>query len=129
MSQKSNTVYKTFVAGADLSGARHCFVKLGSNPNEVVLATDANSPIIGIVSDFYRGTQGTPVTVAIAGTEKVVASDEITAGQWLTATTGGKADATTTAGANIRAVALESSTAANQLIEVLLTGPCTLAAV
>lgn len=126
MSQHSNTVYKTFKAGADLSDARYCFVKLGTNPGEVVLATDADAPIIGVLADFYRATPGMPVTVAIGGTMKVKAGGAIGAGAWVTAGTGGVATATSADGANIRGLALEAATATGDIIEVLLVGPSTL---
>lgn len=128
MSQSSNTVYKTFIAGEDLSESRYCFVKLGSNPGEVVLATDANDPIIGVVADFYKGTSGMPVTIAIGGTYKVKASAAINAGSWVTATTAGAAVSTTTDKAVVRALALEAASDAGDIIEAMLVGPFTLSA-
>lgn len=128
MSQSSNTVYKTFVADGDLSGSRHCFVKLGDTTNSVALATADTDKIIGVVTDFVHGTAGTPVTVAIDGTVKVVSSGSVSKGAWVTATTGGKAAATTTSNKVVRGVALEAGAADGDVFEVMLAGPFTLSA-
>lgn len=123
MSQMSNTVYKSFVAGADLSSARYLFVELGTNANEVSVVNGATDIPIGVVTDFYRGTQGMPVTVAIAGTVKVVASGAITKGAWVGSNAAGKAAAKTNNGDIVRGIALESATADGEIIEILLVGP------
>lgn len=123
MSQMSNTVYKSFVAGADLSSARYLFVELGSNANEVTVVNATTDIPIGVVTDFYRGTQGMPVTVAIGGTTKVVAGGSISKGAWVGPGTGGKAAAKTNNGDIVRGIALESATADGEIIEILLVGP------
>src|SRR5690554_2651091 len=70
MSQMVNTVYRSFVAGQAFTDAhRWHFVKL-DGPNTVVLA-GADDVVIGVLTDFVTGNEGTPVTVAIAGTVKV----------------------------------------------------------
>lgn len=123
MSQSSNTVYKTFVAENDLSSARHRFVELGAGANQVDLVDNVADIPVGVVTDFYRGTAGMPVTVAIAGTCKVVASAAITKGAWVGSTNGGKAVAKTSNGDVVRGFALEAASADGDIIEVLLVGP------
>lgn len=123
VSQQSNTVYKTFVAGADLSSAQYLFVELGSGANEVTVVDNVADIPIGVVADFYRATKGMPLTVAIGGTTKVKASAAITKGAWVGSTNTGKAVAKTANGDVVRGIALEAASADGDIIEIMLVGP------
>jgi len=122
MSQQSNTVYKTFVAGADLSSGQHLFVELGSN-GTVTICNAATDVPIGVLTDFYRATPGQSVTVAIGGTVKVKAGGAITAGAWVGTGADGKAVAKSEDGDIVRGIALESASADGDIIEIMLVGP------
>lgn len=88
----------SFPAGADLTGMRHRIVKLDAN-GAVVLATAGTDAIIGVLDNEPK-LNGTAEVVLIngQGTFKVVASAAIAKDAFITATTGGKAVATTTTG-------------------------------
>jgi hypothetical protein len=79
MSQQSNTVYKTFIAGADLTGKENLFVEL-TGENTVDVCNAATDVPIGVLTDYYRAEQGQSVTVAIGGTVRVKAGGAINAG-------------------------------------------------
>jgi hypothetical protein len=114
MSQFNTSPFKTFVAGADLSAAKYHFVKLDTG--KVVVATAGTDKILGVL--YSTGTLDQPVTVQLYGTAKVKASTSISAGAYITATTGGKAVTTTTAGNVVRGTALQAATNTDDIIEV-----------
>src|SRR5690242_2113292 len=83
----------TFIAGADLSGSQYLLVKLGTNENEVALATAATDNIIGVILDGGK-KQGDTVLVGLIpsnGTLYVKAGAAITKGALLTANGSSKA--------------------------------------
>lgn len=113
---------RAFIAGADLSAAPYTFVKLGSTQNQVVAATAGTDNIIGIVTNRPKSGHEAAVTLLNGtGTELVTASTTIALGAFVTATTGGKAVATTTSGDTVCGVALEAATGDGHQIEVMLT--------
>lgn len=88
----------SFEAGADLTGKRYCAVKLDSNGN-VVLATAGTDVIIGVLdSEPRQGATADVVLINGAGTFKAIASANIAKDAFITATAGGQAVGTTTAG-------------------------------
>src|SRR5690606_17016358 len=90
MSQQSNTVYKTFIAGADLTGKENLFVEL-TGEYTVGVCNAATDVPIGVLTDYYRAAQGQSVTVAIGGTVRVKAGGAISAGAWVGTDGNGKA--------------------------------------
>jgi len=125
MSQQSNTVYKTFIAGADLTDKENLFVKLTGEHTVNVCNSAADAPI-GVLTDYYRAEQGQSVTVAIGGTVRVKAGGAINAGAWVGTDDNGKAVAKTADGDVVRGIALEAASADGDIIEVFLIGPFTL---
>jgi hypothetical protein len=106
--------FKTYIAGADLSASENLFVKLDSG--KVVVATAGTDKIVGVL--YKGGKADTAVTVQKYGTAKVKASAEILAGAYVTATTGGKAVTTTTAGNVVRGVAEAAAAVDGDLVEI-----------
>jgi len=125
MSQQSNTVYKTFIAGADLTGKENLFVEL-TGEHTVDVCNAATDVPIGVLTDYYRAEQGQSVTVAIGGTVRVKAGGAINAGAWVGTDGNGKAVAKTADGDVVRGIALEAASADGDIIEVFLIGPFTL---
>src|SRR5690242_10406234 len=98
---------RTFKAGADLSSSQYRFVKLDSTQNQVVVATAGTDNIIGVLQDTPTSGDAARVTLANAGgTTLITASAAISLGAYVTATTGGKAVATTTSGNHVIGIAL-----------------------
>ena len=125
MSQQSNTVYKTFIAGADLTGKEHLFVQLTGDHTVDVCNTPWDVPI-GVLTDYYRAEQGQSVTVAIGGTVRVKAGGAINVGSFVGTDAYGRAVAKTEDGDVGRGIALEGASAEGDIIEVLLIGPLAL---
>lgn len=80
-------------AGADLSALQFTAVKMGTG-RKVVSATANTDTIIGVLMN--KPVSGQASEVCIAGVAKGIAGGAISAGDKLTATTGGKFIATTT---------------------------------
>jgi hypothetical protein len=117
MSQSIKDFEKTFIAAADLSSSKYCIVKLDTN-GKAAIATLATDNIIGVLQNKPKA--GEAAIVRFLGTTKVQASTGITLGAFVTATAAGQGVTTTTDKANIIGRALETATAQNDLIEVLL---------
>lgn len=111
---------RTFVAGADLSSSQYRFVKHGSTQNQVVVATAGTDKIIGVLLNAPKANDVAEVGLLNgSGTYYVIASTSITKDAYVTATTGGKAVATTTAGHVVAGQALEAATNDGDVIEIL----------
>src|SRR5258708_1163958 len=90
---------RTFIAGADLSSSQYCLVKLDTTQNKVVVATAGTDNIIGYLQNAPKSGDVARVTLLNGhGTTQVIASAAISLGAFITATTGGKAVATTSSG-------------------------------
>jgi len=83
---------RSFVSDADLSAKQYYITKLTSTG--VDLAGTATSLICGVLQN--TPDTGEQATVQFLGTSKVKAGGNVAIGDWVTATTGGKAVATTT---------------------------------
>jgi hypothetical protein len=111
---------RTFLAGADLSSSQYRFVKLDSTQNKVVVATSGTDKIIGVLLNAPKlGWEAKVGLLGGNGTYQIVASAAIALGAYLTATTGGKAVTTTTAGNVVAGQALEAAAADGDLIEIM----------
>ena len=104
---------------ADAAISANRFVQLTATG--VATATAATQKIYGVHQADVDAALGETVPVVVSGVAKVVASAPISIGAYVTATTGGKAVTTTTAGQVVRGIALTAATADGDLIEVLLT--------
>lgn len=119
MSQNIPGHMESFVAGADLSGGKYKFCQVSAD-NTVTLATASTHPVLGVIWDIPYNAAGAQVGVMLSGTPMVMASDAISAGAKVTATTGGKA-VTATAGQEYFGIAIQAATADGDLIQILLT--------
>ena len=109
----------SFLAGADLSALQFTFVKQSTSANFTVLsATAASSPIIGVLQN--KPTSAQTAEVALPGSvAKVIAGGTVTAGDRVTATTGGQAITTTTNKDWYAGIALDAAVSGD-LFRVLL---------
>lgn len=107
MSQSQYSGSKGYVATSAISGAGYA-VKLSSG--EVVVATAGTDAIIGVTEQKCEAGEVVSVRLRSAqGTAKGKAGGNVSIGSKLTATTGGKLIATTTAGDEVVGVAIESA--------------------
>jgi len=122
MSQASNQIVKTFIAGEDLSSDQYkaVMIELGTS-NEVIKAgTPAaeGTHVIGVLQN--EPEDGEAASVVIGGTSKLVMAAACDAGEKLMSSSG----AGTPADADQKSVigiALEDADGSGSIIEVLLT--------
>lgn len=119
MSQMSNTVYKSFVAGQVFTDENRWHFVTMDGANTVKLAGATDTPI-GVLADFVTGASGTAVTVAIGGTSKVKAGGSIAQNDFVGS--GASGVAVEQADGIARALAL-SDAEEGDIVEVLLLGP------
>ncbi|MFC8008945.1 DUF2190 family protein [Streptomyces cinereoruber] len=115
--QENPLQVKSELADAELTPRR--FVKLTSTGIDV--ATAGTDKIYGVMNKANTVPAGETAPVITEGTAIVEASAAISKGAYVTATTGGKAVATTTAGHVVRGMALEAADADGDMIEIQLT--------
>lgn len=109
------------VAGSptDNSGHQYQAVKV-TGAHQVGLLGAATDSVVGVLQNKPQN-QGNAATVAIRGVSKVKVAGAISAGATVYAAADGRGTATGTAGTtSVLGVALAASTAANELIPVLL---------
>lgn len=110
--------YRSFEAGADLTGKEYHVVKTNSS-GKIVLASAATDAIVGVLETV--GKAGETVSVAVisgAGSFKVKTGGAVTKDAYLTANADGKAVVTTTAGDRVFGRALAAG-ASGDVIEYL----------
>ena len=101
---------------ADLSASQYCFTSIDSNGQLAV--TGAGAQADGVLQDKPAAAARAGL-LGIAGVSKVRAGGVVAAGDLITSDSTGRG-VTATTGDNINGVAGEASTAANQVIKVLL---------
>ena len=109
-------------AGADLSAKQYCFLVVDTD-GQYIAASAATAAIVGISQDDPDAA-GEGLTVGIGGISKLVVDGNaaaIAAGDQLTSDAAGKGIKTTTDTHFVGAVALGASTAAGDIIQVLIT--------
>lgn len=107
------------VATGDLSSKQYYVVKAASTAGAVKVATTpATDPILGILQNDPES--GEPAEVAYAGVVLALAENSVTFGSVLTCSSTGRVKTTTTDGAEVVGYALKASTAAGDLIPVML---------
>ena len=109
-------------AGEDLSSHQYCFVYADTD-GQMLHATGDTVKILGISQDDPDAA-GEGLTVGIGGISKLVVDGNaaaIAAGDMLTSNSEGKGVKTTTDAKVYGAIALEASTAAGDIIQVLVT--------
>lgn len=109
--------YITAPAGADLHGKENYIVKFNGS-GQAILATAGTDEIVGVIQEAPQGATGSVSIAHVSGssTGKVIASTIIADRAYLTATTGGKAIATTTPGNRVFGRARGAAAATNDVI-------------
>jgi len=95
-------------------------VKLGTDADEVVAATDGSAPIIGISTESADATAWNPVGIVINWTAKLTILAAATKWAYIIWTTAWKWVGSTTDTHNYVWILLETTTEANQVAEVLI---------
>lgn len=108
----------TFKAAADLSDYQYHFVYL-SAANTVNVA-GSNAKTIGILQN-KPDAAGESAVVRVVGTSQMVAGEVISRGKYITSKSDGHGEIADAAGEHVGAYTLEASTAAGDIIEVLVT--------
>ena len=124
MSQSiGNSMDITFKASEDLSSYQYHFMKLDAD-GKVAHCTASTDVVIGILQN-YPDAEDKAALVRLNGTSKLVMSDTCNEGDYITpsdqAGDYGEGLVSTTDKDFIGAIALEAATAADDIIEVLLT--------
>jgi hypothetical protein len=117
MAIQQNTQCINLLASADLSAKQYHFVEV-SGVRTVAACNATTDQAIGVLQNDPDAS-GEEAVIAINGTTKVVAGAAITAGARVAPNASGRAQ-TAVATQFPRGIALETSTADGQLIEVLL---------
>lgn len=119
MSNSMNGLSKTFKQ-TNTSLAKFRIVQLGTSANEVIASTDVTDVMFGVTDESADSTAGNPVNVITAGIAKVVIASATTKGAYISATTAGAGVATTTNLNKYVGILLETTTASNQVAQVLI---------
>jgi hypothetical protein len=119
MSNTMEGLKKTFKQ-TDTSLVKFRIVKLGTNANEVVASTAVTDVMFGVTDESADGVAGNPCGVITSGVAKVVIAGATTKGAYISATTAGAGVATTTNLNKYVGILLETTTASNQVAQVLL---------
>lgn len=111
---KNPQIIKSFLATAAIAG--NLAVKFGADDSTVAVATASTDLVIGFTDELGITTdditKGKRVDVVMAGIGEITAGGDVTRGQRLTATTGGKSIAAAPAAgvnAQVSAIALASA--------------------
>lgn len=105
-------------AAADLSTHQYKLVKV-TGAMQVNIATAATDFAVGVLQNKPSAV-GQSATVQCAGISKLIAGAAVAAGDRVTADSTGRAVATTTAGNKVFGIALTATSAAGQIVSVLL---------
>jgi len=108
----------TFKAAADLSAKQYYAVKLSAD--NTVNVSGANERAIGILQN-KPDTAGDSAVVRVAGVSKHKVNEAVGRGTLITSTSTGLGEEVDAAGEWHYAMALETSTSQNDIIDVLLT--------
>jgi len=114
---------RTMTIDTDLSDKMYHFVKLDSDDNVVVATANATAIPFVLLEDGNGATTPLLGSIAMAGVVKIKLGGTVAQGDKLTATTGGKAIATTTDGDLYGLVALTEGVA-DDIIEALVSVGC-----
>jgi len=107
------------VAGQDLANYQYYVVKFASTANAVIICSAATDSVLGILCNDPAATE--EALVQCNGVAKALAEASVTAGEWLAPSSTGRVKTTTTSNDDIIGKALDASSAAGDLIRVLLT--------
>lgn len=116
MSQQINLGKITLKSGQDLRTKMYHLVKLDADGNVVLCG--ANERAIGVLDG--KPNVGESVAVNILGTSKVVVGGAINVGDYVVSNENGQVIKKTDTDTNIVGIALENSSNAGEIIEILL---------
>lgn len=119
MTNSMNGITKTFKQ-ENTTLAPFRLVKLGTAADEVAAATADTDVIIGVTDEGCDSTAGNETNVILTGVVKLCIASASTKGGYITATTGGKGVLTTTNLKKVVGILLETTTASDQIAQVLL---------
>ena len=121
MSQSTGIHDKTLKAGANLSAKQYYIVKMCSatTPYGVILGAAVTDKLLGVLQN--EPAMNEEAVVRVEGTTKVLATATVVIGDWVTVYTDGMATPSAVDKDVIIGLALESSAAAGDVIEILLT--------
>jgi len=109
--------------GAGYGNRQFCFVCMSSGEGSVALCTGSSGGSGGAIGVLQNApTSGHAATVRILGKTKIYTSAAVAIGAHITASTEGAAVTAASTGQYAFGMAVSTSTAAGQLVEVLLTG-------
>jgi hypothetical protein len=107
-------------AGADLSAKQYYCVKMASTAKEVVVSSAATDASIGLIQN--DPVDGQEALVVVSGPARAAAETSVSAGDWVASSTTGRVKTTTTANDDVVGRAVEASSAAGDIITVIV-GP------
>lgn len=106
-------------AGADLSAKQYYLVKMDTDEGDVVLA-GANAKVLGVLQNAPASGYAAQVRTARGVSSKVVAGEEIAAGDLIQSDANGKAITATGAAQHICGVAVTGASADGEIFEMIL---------
>lgn len=119
MSNSMPGVVKTFVQ-ENTTINPYRLVKVGTSAGQVVAATADTDVCFGVSDESADATADNPVGVVLSGVAKLCIASASTKGGYITATTAGKGVLTTTDKKKYIGILLETTTASDQVAQVLL---------
>ena len=123
MSQYVAGVIKSFIAGTDMRLNQYYFMAstgTTATNNNKVSPSGANGKTVGIL--LNTPNTGENATVIITGTAKLKVNEAVANGKYLTPTSTGLGEIVDAAGEHVGAQAIETATAQNDVIEVIVRG-------
>jgi len=110
------TLY-SLVSSASLASKQYYMVKLASTAGEVIVGAANTDAIIGVV--YNDPAAGQEAQIAVGGVLKVAGEASVSAGNWVTCSSTGRAKATTTDGDVVLGTALDATSSAGDIIRVV----------
>lgn len=107
-------------ASATLAAKQYYCVKMASTAKQVIVGAAATDRVIGIVQNDPAA--GEEALVAIAGACKAAAETSVSVGDYVASSSTGRVKTTTTGNDDVIGLALEASSAAGDIITIVLRG-------
>ena len=120
MGQAQNTpgtIYHGLKAGSSLASNQYYMVKLASTAGEVIVGAANTDAIIGVLQN--DPADGEAAAIGVGGVLKVAGEASVSAGNWVTCSSTGRAKATTTDGDVVLGTALDATSSAGDIIRVV----------
>jgi hypothetical protein len=120
MGQAQNTpavVFSGFTASATLAAKQYYLVKQASTAGEVIVGAAATDAILGVLQNDPAA--GEAAAIGWGGVLKVAAEASVSAGNYVTCSSTGRAKASTTDGNYFLGIAIDASSSAGDIIRVV----------